>query len=144
MKCLVKNSIYVSVVAWMGWVHLFTTQLDKPFHVGIVPFPCWHSHKVDRISKASLDSDLLSVKKLTKRTINMFTFSLMGCTWLAVCGSTSSDFLESNKIGVGTNIWNMTKYQTWVFQNGTTIIRSALSCFTFKRTLGMTEIGRNA
>ena len=37
----------------------------------------------------------------------------------------------------------MAGYQTWVSQNGTTIIPSALSCFIVERTLGMTEIGGN-
>ena len=46
-------------------------------------------------------------------------------------GGTSSDFLEFNKIGVDTNVLIMAGYQTLVAQNGTTLIPSALSCFTF-------------
>ena len=38
----------------------------------------------------------------------------------------------------------MTGYQTWIGRKGTTMIPSALSCFTFARTPGMTKIGGNA
>ena len=71
-------------------------------------------------------------------------FFQIECTWLGVCGSTSSDFLEFNKIGVDANIWSMIGYQTWIGQNVTTIIPFILNCFTFERALGMTEIGGNA
>ena len=68
----------------------------------------------------------------------------IGCTRFGVCGNTSSDFLEFNKIAVDTNILSMTGCQSWVDQNGTTIIPSALSCFTFARTLGMNQRGGDA
>ena len=83
-------------------------------------------------------------KEPDKWTTCMFIFFYIGCTRLGVYGNTSSHFLELSKIGVDTNILSMNGYQTWVVQNGTTIIPSPLSCFTFERTPGMTENRGNA
>ena len=74
----------------------------------------------------------------------MLIFSHIGCTWLGVCGCTSSNFLVFNIIGVDIKILIMTGNQTWVSQSGTTRIPSSLSCFTFENTFGMDEIGENA
>ena len=83
-------------------------------------------------------------KERDKWTTNMLIFFHIGCTWLGVCGSTISDFLKFNKIGVDTNILSMAGYQTLVGQTGTTLMPSALFCFTFERNRGMIEIGGNA
>ena len=52
-------------------------------------------------------------KEPNKWTTNMLIFFRIGCTRLDVCGNTSSDFLEFNKIGVVTNIFSVVGYQTW-------------------------------
>ena len=88
-----------------------------------------------------LDNDLLSAKSLTNEPPACSSFSTLDVPGRVFA---SSDFLEFNKIGVDTNILSMTRYQTWVGQKVTTIIPSALSYFSLKRTLGTTEIEGNA
>ena len=125
MKYSVKNSTPISVVAWIGSVYLSRKKLRNlsMWDLHLFPVPT----KVNRISRASLGSYLLSTKSLTNEPPICPSFST-SFSWLEVCGSTSNDFLEFNNIGVDTNRW----YQIWIGQNGTTIIRSALSCFIFE------------
>ena len=98
-------------------------------------------HEAKRTLRASPDSDLLFCEEPEKQTANTFISYHSGFVWLTLCGSTSNDFVEFNKVGVDTIIVSIARYQTWVGQSGTTSIPSALSCFTFEKALGMTKIG---
>ena len=129
----------------LEWDHRvpFTTKLEKLFTMGIVPFPCSCSTNLIGFQEHFWQW-FPFCKEPDKWTTSILIFFHIGCTWLGVCGSTSSDFLEFNKIGIDYNILSVDGYQTWVRQYGTAIIPSALSCFTSERNLGMTEIRGNA
>ena len=99
--------------------------------------------EANRISRASLDSDLLSAKSLGNRPpMSPFFPTLEIHVWLfAVARAVISYFLTKLE---STNILSMAEYQIRVGQSRTFIIPSALSCLTFERILTMTKIGENA